>query len=123
MAEIKESTLYYETIEKLDELLAANNLVQVFGEDEYPIVLTVSQDRDPAAQMELFSQDGPGISSRDARLSFIFQDGDIVVRTDSRLVISDALMSKIKKYAKKMHYLYLQAYYRERHEDTTDSQE
>ena len=98
--------------EKLEKLLADNHLVHRFATSGYPITLTVSQDKDPSAQMELYSQDSGDISAWDSRLVFAFEDGEIVVRTDSRLVISDALMGKIKGYAKKMHYLYLQAFYR-----------
>lgn len=111
MAVIKELMQFSAVESKLNKLLAENNLVHSFKCSGYPIVLIVSQDTDPAAQMELFSQD-EGTSSRDSRLAFIFQNGDIIVRTDSRLVISDSLMSKIKGYAKKMHYLFLQAFFR-----------
>ena len=101
------------TIEgKLAELLAAHNLVYTFSSDDYPISITVEPNLDPSAQMEMFANDDAGVSSRDAKLRFIFQDGNIIVRTDSRLIISDALLSKIKGLAKKMHYLYLQAYHR-----------
>jgi hypothetical protein len=101
------------TIEgKLAELLAAHNLVYTFSSDDYPISLTVEANLYPSAQMEMFANDDAGVLSRYAKLCFIFQDGEIVVRTYSRLIISDALLSKIKGMAKKMHYLYLQAYHR-----------
>ncbi len=110
---IKEFYLYSEAAEKLESLLAENNLVFTFHRQAYPIYMTVSPDTDVSAQMELYTTGEDDVSARDAKLSFIFQDGDIIVRTDSRLIIPDALMSKIKGFAKKMHYLYLQAYFRE----------
>ena len=101
------------TIEgKLAELLAAHNLVYTFSRDDYPISIAVEPNLDPSAQMEMFANDDAGVSSRDAKLRFIFQDGAIIVRTDGSLIISDALLSKIKGLAKKMHYLYLQDYHR-----------
>ena len=113
MENIKELEQFYEIETKLAALLAENNLVHRFYSDGYPISLTIAQSQDPADQMELFEADERSVSASDARLNFIFQDGDIIVRTDSRLVISDALLSKIKGFAKKMHYLYLQAYHRQ----------
>lgn len=108
----KELKQFQAVEDKLSKLLADNNLVHSFETKGYPIMLTISQDKDPSAQMEIYSQDDGDVSAWDSRLVFCFQDGEIVVRTDSRLVISDALMGKIKGYAKKMHYLYLQAFYR-----------
>ena len=107
----KELKQFQAVEEKLEKLLADNHLVHRFATQGYPITLTISQDKDTAAQMEIYSQDDGDVSAWDSRLVFAFQDGEIVVRTDSRLVISDALMGKIKGYAKKMHYLYLQAFY------------
>lgn len=107
----KELRQFQAVEDKLSKLLADNNLVHSFATKGYPITLTISQDKDPSAQMEIYSQDDGDVSAWDSRLVFAFQDGEIVVRTDSRLVISDALMGKIKGYAKKMHYLYLQAFY------------
>ena len=112
MANSKEMMQLKAVEEKLGELLADNNLVYAFRTTQYPISLTVSQDKDPSAQMELYCTDAGDVSARDARLDIIFQDGEIVIRTDSRLVISDSILSKIKGYAKKMHYLYLQEYFR-----------
>lgn len=111
---IIELQLFESVQDKLEEMLAESGLVCTFHCDGYPIALTVSHSQDPGDQLELFSGDEGAISARDAKLHFIFQGGDIIVRTDSRLVISDALMGKIKGQAKKMHYLYLQAYHRQR---------
>lgn len=61
--------------------------------------------------MGLLLEDDGGVSARDARLQIIFHDGDIIIRTDERLIITDALLTKIKGQAKKLHYLYLQAYH------------
>ena len=115
---IRELELLFEANNKLEELLVSNGLVASFHDKQYPIILTVSQSQDPGDQMELFASDMGTVSARDAKLHFIFQDGEIIVRTDSRLVVPDALLTKIKGLAKKMHYLYLQAYHRQRVEVT-----
>lgn len=106
-----EMKMFQETQEKLDKLLAENSLVGTFDCDSYPIFLSVGQNMDPSEQMALFSEAEDGVSARDSRLRLIFKDGDILIRTDSRLIISDDLMGKIKNYAKKLHYLYLQAFH------------
>lgn len=113
MAYIKEMVQLRAVEEKLSSLLEDNHLVHTFHASAYPISLSISQDKDPSAQMELYSTSGSDVSAQDARLNFIFAGGEILVRTDSRLIIPDSVMSKIKGYAKKMHYLYLQAYFRQ----------
>lgn len=106
-----EMRLLQETQEKLDDLLDKNRLIGRFNCDTYPIVLSISQNVAPEEQMALFEVAQDGVSARDARLRLIFKDGDILIRTDSLLIISDDLMNKIKAYAKKMYYLYLQAFH------------
>lgn len=106
-----EMKMFQEVQGKLDELLDKNGLVGTFDCDSYPIFLSVGQNMDPEEQMALFSVADDGVSARDSRLRLIFKDGDILIRTDSRLIISDDLMGKIKNYAKKLHYLYLQAFH------------
>lgn len=99
------------TLTKLQSDLAVSGLVCTFSAATYPIILTVSQDVSPEGQMGLLLEDDGGVSARDARLQIIFHDGDIIIRTDERLIITDALLTKIKGQAKKLHYLYLQAYH------------
>lgn len=96
---------------KLTELLRANDLTCTFVTDRYPIVLSISRDMDPAEQLEMCEAQADCVSACDAKLDFLFVDGDVVIRVDKRLVIPDALLSKIKGLAKKMHYMYLQAYF------------
>ena len=122
-----EVRLLADTMDKLEQLLAENGLVYTFTRSSYPVVLSISPNTGLENQMELYTTNDNDVSSRDAKLMFIFQDGDITIRTDSRLVISDALMGKIKNHAKKMHYLFLQAFFRGETEkkaaETADSQE
>lgn len=94
---------------KLDELLAEHELLFKFDTSSYPITLTVFQDQSIEAQASLYSQESDGVSSKDSRLVFQFPVNDIKLRVyGERLIISDALMTKIKGLAKKMHYTFLQ---------------
>lgn len=99
---------------KLAETLAENNLVHTFRTRSYPVVLTISQDASPEAQVALFESSDGSVSSRDAKLRLIFELDGLKIQTDSRLVISDALMNKIKGLAKKLHYAYVQAFFADR---------
>ena len=95
--------------DKLDNTLEANGLIGTFVTDENPIMLTVKPNTVDAGQTSMFPEGEENKSSLDAKLSFIFQDGDVIITTDEKLVISESLMNKLKNIAKKMHYLYLQA--------------
>lgn len=45
---------------KLDELLSENHLVHTFRTSSYPVVLTISQDASPEAQVTLFESTDSG---------------------------------------------------------------
>lgn len=115
-------TKYAEQEEKLDALLAKNELLYDFNTQSYPITLTVYPDTTPDAQMAMFGKSTDGVSSQDARLVFQFFVGEIGVRVYGRLVISDELMDKIKNQAKKMRDLWLQADFAARREQAEYTQ-
>lgn len=100
--------------DKLAETLTENHLVHAFRTDVYPVVLTISQDVSPEAQIALFESTDGSVSSRDATLRLIFELDGLKIQTDSRLVISDALMNKIKGLAKKLNSAYKEAFFADR---------
>lgn len=95
---------------KLDELLSENHLVHTFRTSSYPVVLTISQDASPEAQVTLFESTDGSVSSRDAKLRLIFELDGLKIQTSSRLVLTDALMNKIKGLAKKLNSAYKEAF-------------
>ena len=99
---------------KLAETLAENHLVHTFRTRSYPVVLLISQDVSPEAQIAIFEDADSSISSRDAKLRLIFELDGLKIQTDSRLVISDALMNKIKGLAKKLNSAYKEAFFADR---------
>lgn len=103
---------------KLENTLADKYLLHKFSADSYPMSLTITQNQTPDAQMSLYEQNEDGVSSHDARLVLTFPVGEIGVRVYGRLIIPDALLSKIKNYGKKMRDLYLQGDYARRMEAT-----
>ena len=103
---------------KLNDLLAENNLICKFNANSYPMTLTISQDQSLEAQMELYSVEENGVSSKDAKLVLTFPVSEIGVRIYGRFIITDSLMTKIKGHGKKLRDLYLQSYFAMRMNNT-----
>lgn len=101
---------------KLENTLSDKYLLHEFRADRYPMTLTITQNQAPDSQMALYENDVDGVSSQDAKLVLTFPVGEIGVRVYGRLIIPDALLSKIKNIGKKMRDLYLQADYARRME-------
>ena len=97
--------------DKLAEMLAEKNLLHVMDKTKYPITLTVTQNQAPDAQMEIFDTTDGSLSSKDSVLRFVFHLDGIEIQTNSRLVITDQLMNKIKGQAKKIHAAYVHAFF------------
>lgn len=99
--------------DKLRDLLNDEGFVFSLHTSSYPITLVVSRDVSPEAQMELFSNADGDTSSVGAKLQFIFKLDALEIRTNERLIIPDALMTKIKGLAKKIHHAFLEGYFAE----------
>lgn len=97
--------------DKLASILADKSLLHVLETNRYPITLTIRQNQAPDAQMALYDTSDSTVSSQDSVIQFIFNLDGLKVQTDSRVIIEDAFLSKIKGLAKKIHYAYLQAYF------------
>lgn len=108
---------YFANVRKLEDKLGAalvdRNLLYSFRTSQFPIVLTVSQNQDVGAQMDLLAGSDGSVSSADAVLRLIFKLDALEIQTDSRFVIPDDLLTKIKSIGKKWHYAYLQAFFAE----------
>lgn len=102
--------------DKLENLLTKNNLLYEFQTKQYPITLTIKQNRTPEAQMELYDTTDGEISSCDAILRYSFEkmNGKPSIKTEDRLVISYDLLNKITNLAKKLYAAHTAAYYAER---------
>lgn len=97
--------------DKLAELLAEKNLLHTTKTSSYPITLTVTQNQAEDAQMAIWASADGSTSSQDSVLRFIFNLDGMEIQTNSRLVMSDTLMGKIKGLAKKIHAAYVHAYF------------
>lgn len=94
---------------KLENIMEANGLLYQFNTSAYPITLTITPNEAPDEQMALYENKADDASSKDAKLVLSFPVGEIGVRVYGRLIISDALLGKIKNQGKKMRDLWLQA--------------
>lgn len=102
--------------DKLTKILAEYGFLPEFNTSTYPIELTILPDQSVGAQLTMMEVGDDVLPAIDSRLRLIFRDGGIVVASSSRMTLPETLLSKIKILAKKMHYLYLQAYFRERND-------
>lgn len=94
--------------EKLDNLAEKHELVYIWDTVSPHITLTVKPKALETEQTSFIADDEDDKSSSDAAISFIFKNGEIIINTVGKLFITEALISKFKNIAKKMHYLYLQ---------------
>lgn len=93
---------------KLENIMEANHLLHKFDTSTYPITLTITPNESPDEQTALYETEAGDSSSKDAKLVLSFPVGEIGVRVYGRLIISDALLGKIKNQGKKMRDLWLQ---------------
>jgi hypothetical protein len=96
---------------KFQSLLAENELVGEFKTSNYPISLSITYEQTEQGQMEMFDTETDGVSSKDAKLVLTFPIEGIGVHVYGRLVLTDALMNKIKAHGKKLRDLYLQGFF------------
>lgn len=97
--------------DKLAKLLAENNLLHTLDHRHHPMTLTITQNQAPDAQMEIWATADGHTSSQDSVLRFIFGLDGMEIQTNSRFMMTDALMGKIKGLAKKIEKAYKDAYF------------
>ena len=98
----EETNVYFELLDKLDDLCANNKLEYVFTYNNYPI------------QLKLQSLDHENNNGNDdPDITFEMINGDISCTISKDFTISDKLFTKIKSYFKKLYYSFLQMFYRD----------
>lgn len=93
---------------KIDKLCDDNNLEFTFVPGTFPLVMSVAHSLERRQQMSLIESEK---SSYGARIDFIFSD-DLVVKVVGNFSIDDEVLNKIKNGAKKLHYLFLQEWFK-----------
>lgn len=99
---------------KLQGICDEHNLVYSFKKDRYPITMTVKTTGGIDGQMAMLEDaEEEGYRSPDARLVFVYEDGDLDIRFSETFTISETLLNKLKNLFKNMHTLWLQYFFRE----------
>lgn len=98
---------------KMEGVCDENNLTFRFHRDAYPITLTVRPLSDIGSQISMLENvEEQGYISPDAYLMFEYKDGEVNHKMSGTFTISDALFAKLKNIFKKMHYYWLQYFFR-----------
>ena len=98
-----------ETHEKIEDICRANKLRFEFAATKFPIVARFKHATD--GQLDIFSEGEP-VEPTMQYMEFIFAD-DLVMEIENGFTIEDATLTKLKNYCKKLHYAFLQRYFKE----------
>lgn len=80
----------------------------------FPIIARITPTEDRLDQMTLLEDENEN-NYVNGEILFIFAD-ELTVQIKNDFIISDDLMNKLKNNAKKMHYIFLQKYFKDRKE-------
>jgi hypothetical protein len=95
---------------KLDKLCENNSLTAEVSLTDFPIRFNF-RDEDWQEKQETFFRE-PDVQPMATSIDLIFGDV-LVVKTPEQSEIDDELLSKLKAIAKKIHYLYLQLFFKQ----------
>ena len=103
-------TRYEGAENKLEKLCEDNKLKLEFLRHSFPTIFRFTHDQSTAYQIELGETDIPRPHDPNAAIEIIFGD-DVKVRITGDFEIDDDLLNALKGGAKKLHYLFLQAWF------------
>lgn len=106
--------------EKLQGICEENNLTYNIKNHGYPFLMIIKPLGGVDAQQTMLEgmeeATGTGYISPDASLVFAYKDGDLSYKISETWTISENLFNKLKNIFKKMHFLWLQYFFRDVHE-------
>lgn len=106
--------------EKLQGICEENDLTFSIRNNSYPFTLTVKplggMDAQQTMMESMDEPSGTGYISPDASLVFAYRDGDLSYKISETWTISAALFDKLKNLFKKMHFMWMQYFFRDIHE-------
>lgn len=103
----------YETeIGKLEKLCKENDLDYEIKKAIFPFIATIRPDREVKNQMRM-NLGGEHETFRNGEIKLIFAD-ELTMQIVNDYVIEDNLLNKLKNQIKKLHYIYLQIYFKEK---------
>ena len=111
---------YTELKEKLYKTCNENSLTYTINNKGYPFLLIIKPMGGMDAQQTMLEgMDDPGETgyiSPDASLVFAYRDGNLTYKISETFTISDKLFNKIKGLFQKLHYMWMQYFYRDVYE-------
>lgn len=110
---MSEISKYEDQVKKMQGLCDEHDLCYSFKKDKYPIVFTLLSLQDADDQLSMFddAEEQEGYCSPDARMSWVFEDGELSTRvTGGTFTISKTVRTKIESILLKM-ILYWQQYF------------
>lgn len=103
--------------EKLQGICDENNLTCTIQNQKYPFLMTVKPlgglDNQQTMMEGMDTAEGTGYISPDASLVFAYRDGDLSYKISETWTISENLFNKLKNIFKKMHFLWMQYFFRD----------
>lgn len=109
--------------EKLQGICEENNLTFSIQNKKYPFFMTVKPISGMDGQMTMLEEADTGDTgyiSPEAIIVFAYKDGDLTYKMAETINISDALFNKIKNLFKKLHTCWMQYFFRDRTEGTSN---
>lgn len=96
---------------KIEKLCDENDLEFDFKSSKFPIVATIRPSEKSKNQMTIDFGDEETISFTNGEIQFIFAD-ELTMKVLNDFRIEDGLLNKIENQVKKLHYIYLQMYFK-----------
>lgn len=100
--------------EKIDKLCMENDLEYSFNNMSFPIVASIRPSFESKNQLTIDIRDKT-TNFVNGEIKFIFAD-ELMIKIENDFYIEDSLLNKFKSQFKKLHYTYLQIYFKERQE-------
>lgn len=98
--------------EKIEDLCYENTLEFDFESSKFPIVATIRPNEESRNQLTIGFGDEEEITNFvNGEIQFIFAD-ELTMKVLNDFRIEDGLLNKIKNQVKKLHYIYLQMYFK-----------
>ena len=103
--------------EKLNGICEENNLTYSIQNQKFPFLLVIKPLSGMDSQQTMIegmeNTGDTGYINPDASLVFAYKDGDLTYKISETWTISENLFSKLKNIFKKMHFLWLQYFFRD----------
>ncbi len=103
--------------EKLQGICDEHSLTYSIQNQKYPFLMIIKPLGDVDAQQTMLEgMENPGDTgyiSPDASLVFAYRDGDLSYKISETWTISESLFNKLKNLFKKMHFLWMQYFFRD----------